>query len=427
MSKNRHAKLQALASHHATPAAEQEAAQAALVRIGRDVKPQSSHLTDAGIRHLLPPTSGYVVHWDSFAGFGCRITSRGVKSFIFIYRVKNSGQQRSITIGRCDNWATTKARDEAKRLRRLVDGGGDPRADDEDERAAPTVAKLADQFETDHLPKKRWNTQDSYRRLLRLYVRPHFGLHAKVADVTYSDIDRLHRKLTAMNKPHTANRCVAVCSKMFSLAIKWQMRTDNPCRGIEKNSEGKRRRYLSPDELQRLTLALAKCDDKKFVGIIMLLLLSGARRGEVLSMRWDAIDLKRGIWTKEASETKQRRDHIVPLSAAALEVLKKIERCGQYVFPSDSKSGHVVDIKKRWPALCKAADITNLHIHDLRHSFASQLVSTGASLPLIGSLLGHSNPSTTLRYSHLFNDVERDAVEKVGKVVTDAGNGHEKI
>jgi integrase len=208
---------------------------------------------------------------------------------------------------------------------------------------------------------------------------------------------------------------------MFSLAIKWKMRTDNPAKGIEHNGETKRKRYLSGEELARLLAALAM-HDRQFADIVRVLVLTGSRRGEVLAMRWANIDLVKGTWTKPGSTTKQRTDHTTFLSAPMLQLLAEIPAHGEYVFPSDGKTGHVVEIKRAWARLCKAAGITGLRLHDLRHSFASQLVSGGASLELIGALLGHASPVTTHRYAHLFDDPQRAAVEKVGAIV-DAARG----
>ena len=142
-----------------------------------------------------------------------------------------------------------------------------------------------------------------------------------------------------------------------------------------------------------------------------------------MAARWADLDLTAGIWTKPGSTTKQKTDHVVPLSAPAKQLLTELRRRtnGPWVFPADSKPGHRVTVQKSWLALCAAAGIKGLRIHDLRHGFASQLVSSGASLPLIGSLLGHSNPQTTARYAHLFDDPQRAAVERVGAVISNAG------
>jgi integrase len=426
MTGTRKARVQAPATLAGTPG-EQAAAKAALARI-ETAAPQSAEtartrLTDAGVRKIPLPASGQSLIWDrDVSGFALRLTVGGSRSWVFNYRVRGSGQQRRVTIGQFGSWSASAAREEAKRLRRLVDGGEDPRGDQEKQREAPTVADLIARFEREYLPRKRPSTIKDYCGMLRRHIGPHFGKYAKVADIAYDDVDALHRKVTSTGSTYVANRCIALCSRMFSLAIKWKMRTDNPCKGIERNPEIKRRRYLSSDELQRLLKALAETPDPQFVNIITLLILTGARRGEVLSMRWSAIVNR--TWTKPSSETKQKHDHTVPLSSAVLQLLASIERRGEYVFPSsDNPSGHIVEIKNGWEGLCKRAGVKGLRIHDLRHSFASQLASSGASLPLIGALLGHSSPTTTARYAHLFDDPQRAAVEKIGDIISN-GNGN---
>jgi integrase len=391
---------------------------------------QKRHLTDAVVRRLPAPKSGKrIVVDDEVTGFGVRITAAGARSYVLRYTTR-AGRERTFTIGDATVWCCTDARAKARDLRRDIEDGGDPLADIEDERAAPTVGDLIERFEQEHLPRKRPSTADDYRRSLRLHIRPALK-NLKVADVTFADIDRLHRKITAQGSPYQANRTIALASKMFSLAIRWRMRTDNPARGIERNYEAKRKRYLSGDEMTRLTKALAKYQDRQAADIVRLLLLTGARRGEVLGMRWADIDLSGGTWTKLGSTTKQRTDHVVPLSAPARALLSDIaERyarehprkpLGEFVFPGAGDTGHVVEIKKSWRHICKAAAITGLRPHDLRHSFASTLASGGASLPLIGALLGHANANTTHRYAHLFDDPQRAAVERVGAIVTNAG------
>jgi len=290
------------------------------------------------------------------------------------------------------------------------------------------MVDLIERFRAEHLPRKRPSTRDDYERTLRLHIGPHFGQHTKVAVVRFEDVDALHRKVTAAGNPYQANRTIALLSKMFSLAQRWRMLDTNPCKGIERNTEYHRRRYLSGDELVRLTQALAKHPDQQVANAVRIMLLTGARRGEVLGMRWDDVKLGTGIWSKLPSSTKQKEHHQVPLSAPALQLLSEIDkrqrRAGKrpkFVFPSNGATGHYVEIKKSWRQITKAAGIEGLRIHDLRHSYASQLVSGGASLPLIGALLGHSNPATTARYAHLFHDPLRAATEKVGAVISAAG------
>ena len=377
-----------------------------------------ARLTDAIVRRLSPPKAGHKIYWDSeVAGFGVRITAASVRSFAIDYRVRGGRRQRQYTIGRFPNWSTAGARDEARRLRRLIDQGGDPLATLEAGRAAPTMADLVSRFLAEHLPRLRPATQQHYRALITAHIRPFFGRHANVAEVGFADIDRLHRQIT---RPYAANRCVAVCHKMFELAIRWNMRADNPVRGVGRNPEIKRKRYLSADELVRLTQALAAYPDRQVANVVRMLLLTGARFGEVAAMRWDAVS--DDIWSKPASTTKQKADHVVPLSAPAQQLLAAIPRKGVYVFPGKGRTGHIAGIERSWRAIRKAAGIDALRVHDLRHSFASQLASSGASLPLIGALLGHATPSSTARYSHLFLDPQRAAVERVGAIVDGASS-----
>ena len=194
----------------------------------------AQHLTDAVVKRLPLPATGSKIHWDAMPGFGARVTAAGARSFVLRYRVRGSQRDRTFTIGGCSDWATTAARAEAKRLRQLIDQGGDPLGDLEAVREAPTVAQLIDRFVKEHLPRLRASSQADYLRMLEGWVRPHFGKHLKVADVTYELVDALHRKITRAGSPYRANRVVAVVSKLFSLSIKWNMRGTNPCKGIEK-------------------------------------------------------------------------------------------------------------------------------------------------------------------------------------------------
>jgi integrase len=386
----------------------------------------AQHLTDAIVRRLPVPDKGNKVSYDAaVAGFGARVTANGARSYILNYRVRGSSRERRYTIGDATHWRCTEARAEAKRLKLVIDQGGDPQGDLQDERAAPTMLDLCQQFEAEHLPRLRPLSRNYYPQVLKSRVLPFFGAKTKVADITYGDIDRFHRAITAEGSPYAANRYLSMLSKMFSLAVRWEMCERNPCKGVERNYEAKRRRYLSGDELARLTAALAEHDDQQAANIVRMLLLTGARRGEVFAMRWADVDLSTGVWTKLGSTVKQETDHIVPLSAPARQLLAEIRAAqrppGEHVFPGRYGRGHRETINKNWVRLCKAAGLANLHIHDLRHSYASHLASAGVSLHTIGALLGHASPATTHRYAHLLDDPLRKATEKVGAVIAAAG------
>ena len=380
----------------------------------------SLKLTDTIVKNLPLPTAGNRVEYDSdVKGFGCRVTAAGARSFVLNYRTK-AGRERRYTIGQFPAWKVAAARAEGAELKKRVDRGEDPLADIAAVRAAPTVADLCRRFEEEHFPRLRPGTQADYKSLIDNHILPVLKNH-KVADVTFSDIDSLHRKITKA-APYRANRAVAVLSKMFALAIHWKYRSDNPTKAIERNQEVKRQRYLAGDELGRLSLVLAEHDDQEAANILRLLLLTGARRGEVLGMRWDQLDLNAGVWTKPGSMTKQKTEHRVPLSAPARLLLVELragaEEDAEYVFPGLGVTGHRVVLKRDWAEICRAAGIAGARIHDLRHTYASVLASAGLSLPVIGALLGHSQPATTARYSHLFDDPLRAATERAAAIVT---------
>ena len=388
-------------------------------------------LTDRIVKSLKPPAAGYAVIWDSEVhGLGVRTTSGGA-SFIFNYRTK-SGRLRRITIGKYPAYSVEVARDVARKHHHDVRAGGDPAAEKKDARTAPDVADLCAKYLNDYAPSKRPSSAASDEMAIRLYIKPDMGSR-KLVEVTFDHVVELHRKI-GQDHPIRANRVVSLLSRMFNLSRRWYqrrlptgesvpMRSDNPVKGIARNAETKRKRYLHGDELARLTAAIAGHRDKQAANIIRLLLLTGCRSGEALGARWDQFNLEDGVWTKPAATTKQKSEHIVPLSAAARQLLNELHvpGAGEFVFPGRAGVGHRVDLKRAWPEICRAAGITGLRVHDLRHSYASMLVSGGQSLPVIGALLGHSSPQTTSRYAHLMDDPLRKATETVGAIIDNAG------
>jgi Arm DNA-binding domain/Phage integrase family len=294
----------------------------------------AQRLTDRVVKGLPRPKAGNRIYYDDLvSGFGCRVTAGGARAFVLNYRRRTDGLERRFTIGSFPDWSVAGAREEAKGLRRAVDGGADPVGDHRAEREAPTVNDLCDRYENEQLPRRRASTQRDYRSMLGVHIRPWLGKR-KVSTLAYSDVDFLHREITRHSGPYRANRVIALLSKLCSLAVQWHWRADNPCKGVERNDEAKRKRYLSGAELERLSAALAQHDDRDAADIFRLLLLSGARRGEVLSARWQDLDLETGVWTKPGATTKQRTEHIVPLSAPARQLLAGRPRGdSEYVFP----------------------------------------------------------------------------------------------
>jgi integrase len=388
----------------------------------------ATRLTDSIVKRLTAPASGNEIAYDAdIKGFGCRVTAAGTRAFVLNYRRKADGRERRITIGSFPDWRTASARDEAKRLKRYIDGGGDPVGDIKKGRAAPAVADLCKRFKDEYLPRKRASTQDTYRQQMRADIEPALG-RAKVAAVTHDDVDALHRRITDHGTPIHANQVIALLSRLFTLAIRWGWRQDNPCKGIERNPEHKRQRYLTGAELVKLTAALAELQDVDAANAVRLLLLTGARRGEALSARWRDFDLDAGVWTKPGATTKQKTTHRVPLSAAACQLLTDMRAQAdpevEWLFPArrSHRAPHRRDVNDAWAALRKTADIPDVRLHDLRHTFASVLASSGLSLPIIGQLLGHTTAQTTHRYAHLFDDPLRAATERASAVITGASS-----
>lgn len=403
-------------------------------------------LTDKGVKALPTGDKMIIVFDDKLPGFGVRVAKSGTKTFLLDYRI--NGRQRRYSIGKYPAWSVAAARVEASKLRQTIDQGGDPMAKRNHTRTEPTVSDLCTRYLSDHArPNKRPSSVELDESYISRYIKPALG-RLKVSSVSFSDIDRLHRHVSE-SAPIQANRVAALLSKMFALSIRWQYRTDNPAKGIQRNQEHKRDRYLSGDELQRICKALADYPFMEKIRLshadalstgnrsawrererpmpgrlqscnaIRLLMLTGARKGELLSAKWENIDLQAGVWTKPGATTKQRTTHRVPLSAPARELLAGMAQTGEYVFPG-SKGGHQQDLKKTWASVCELAGVEDVRIHDLRHTYAAQLVSAGLSLPIIGALLGHTQPNTTARYAHLMDDPLREATERVGAIVSNA-------
>lgn len=386
---------------------------------------QPRQLTDSLVRGLAPPATGNrIAYDDAIKGFGARITAAGAVSFVLNYRI--AGRERRITIGSFPAWSVKAAREQAAELRRRVDMGNDPMAERDDLRTAPHMRDLWAAFEADHLDRRRPSTQTEYRRQANLYILPKLGAR-RVADIRREDVAALHREIAKVH-PYQANRVLALLSVLFNLAIEREMRTDSPAVRIPKAPEEKRERFLNPAEITKLVAALDHHPEKISAAAIKFLLLTGARRGEALMATWAQFDLAAGVWTKPSSNTKQKRSHRVPLSDAAQAVLREMREEGDrlqrygiitpYVFPSvKCPAEPLTEVRRTWASVCGTAGVQGVRLHDLRHSFASALVSGGVGLPTIGAMLGHSQPRTTARYAHLYDTTLRDAAERVGALV----------
>ncbi|MBF0327299.1 MAG: tyrosine-type recombinase/integrase [Alphaproteobacteria bacterium] len=377
-------------------------------------------LTDRTIRAMPLPDSGNRIHYDDdVGGFGLRITAGGARAFVLSYRVL--GRQRRLTLGGWPELTATAAREMALQAKAAIARGGDPLQERQESRRADTMADLFKTYLAEHAANhNRPSTIREYARLIEKALVPRLG-HLKVAAVTARDVHDLHR---AMRKtPTSANRAIALLRKVLNLAVKWGHRQDNPAVGFERYHEEARTVTLTEGESQSLLAALNEWreqhTDTRSVDAIEILMQTGARRGEVLSMRWDQIDWENGVWIKPSAHTKQKKEHRVPLIEPTLAILRRIYENGgalsEWVFPGDVDGQHIKEIKRVWAAVLKRAGLPGVHLHDLRHSYATALVESGVSLELVGRLLGHTQVATTRRYAHPGDAILREVAGRIGQ------------
>ncbi len=381
-------------------------------------------LTKRIVEAAQPNSDRELILWDTeLPGFGLRVWPSGKRVYILKYRTSD-GHQRKATIGQHGPLTTVKARTRALKWLSEAKHGGDPAGSALETRRAPTVGQLAQRYIEEHArAKKRPASIEADERQLRLYVLPALG-RKKVASVTRADVAHLHHSMR--QKPISANRCLALLSKMFNLAEKWDLRPDgtNPARHIERFRENRRERFLSNEELANLGKTLAEAETERIelpsvIAAIRLLLFTGCRRSEILTLRWDSVDFERGCLQLLESKTGSKTIH---LSAPALNVLANLERIDDnpYVIVGAKPTTHLVNLTKPWMRIREQAGLNGVRLHDLRHSFASVAAAGGLSLPLIGALLGHTQPQTTARYAHLAADPLRQANDLVGKRIAAA-------
>lgn len=274
-------------------------------------KRDTPEINEKVIAALPFPEKGSRIHYFSGGklqgqvapgSFGCRVTAGGSKTFILTYR-NERGQPTPLKIGTWPTWTTIRAIKEAQKQRRLIDKGHDPQAAKREKREGDTVSDLCDRYTLDHLPNKRESSQRDDKAMIKQIIKPRLGSR-RVVDVEYTDVDKLHKSMR--DHPYRGNRVLALLSKMFSLAIRWKLRGDNPCKGVDRFQEAGRERYLKDGERARLMVAMQEHAtkgkmEKQTVTALRLAMLTGARIGEVLSATWDQFDLEKATWTKPAA------------------------------------------------------------------------------------------------------------------------------
>ncbi|MCK0206840.1 site-specific integrase [Starkeya koreensis] len=436
----------------------------------------AAKLTKRIVDAAKPKASEYFI-WDagdgSLKGFGLRVWPSGKKTYVAQFRIGGGrgAKSRRVTIAAWGGgWTVEQARAEAERLIREADKGIDEKALQEAAEAAHRAAQeaaeaeqrraaemrlsvLAERFMSEHVALKRKGTTEAfYRIVLDRHILPALG-DKDARHITRQDVARMHARLA--DKATMANRAVAVLGAIYGWAERLEILpegTRNPTTKIEKFREQGRERYLTVEELARLGEAIRiaetvgiewapreganakhapKAEHRRVViapetaAALRLLIFTGARLREILHLEWSAVDVERGLLRLRDSKTGPK---VIVLNAPARAVLVGLPRVGRYVIPGDISTGPDgrtiekprADLKRPWALVCKAAGLSGLRIHDLRHSFASVGAGEGHGLAIVGKLLGHAQARTTQRYAHLDNDPLRKASDAIASRIAAA-------
>jgi integrase len=380
-------------------------------------------ITKRFVESIVPDASKILKHWDTdLKGFGVLVLPSGRCTYCVKYRNANR-MQKHLKIGVHGHINTEEARTLAKQYLGGIAHGEDPVLSKKRYKELPVMKILAQEYLDRHVSRKREKSSQEDKRLIEKHILPIFS-NRQLVGISRREVENLHHDLK--KTPYQANRILALLSKMFSLAIAWEWCTDNPVIGIERYQEEKRDRWLNKEELGRFWAILELYPNHLPAIALKLLVLTGARKNEVLASKWDQFDLTSGVWTKPSHMTKQKKKEHLPLSEQALTALSHLKTLNtnnsEYLFPSHIGNKPLQEIKRFWWKVTKEANLENVRIHDLRHTHASHLVSRGLSLSIVGKLLGHTQASTTQRYAHLADEALRSAAQLFGDQVK--GDNH---
>ncbi len=359
-------------------------------------------------------------------GLKLRVSKNGRR--FFQHRYSFLGRKKCLSVGEFPHVTLQDARKRVSENKSLLARDIDPSEERQQKRSDLTMSDYIDQFYIPHAMshKKTWKT-DGY--MINHRIRPILG-KLRLSTITVRDITNFHSKEKERNTAVTANHYLILIRRMFNLAIQWGLLEKNPAAGLDKfKTPPNRERYLTKEELPRFLNALEEMEDRLSMAAIKLLLFTGCRKGEILSLQWSQVKLDEGrLFLPVTKNGKSRSVVLNNKSKEVLEIL--VDNKGEntrtknsdYLFPSraGARKHFLNDLRKPFLKVCVAAGIDNLRVHDLRHSFASFAVMAGASLYDVQKLLGHSDISMTQRYSHLPEANLQKASDNVSNIIDQA-------
>ena len=363
-------------------------------------------LTASKLATLAAPKAGNRIYSDnSTRGLGLRVTAANSRAWILNYSAH--GKQHRATLGAYPAMGLEQARAAATALRA---DGTDPMAE------MITVARVAAIWIERHaLIHKRPASIANDQVNLNKHILPRLGA-IKLVALRRGDIEALMADMAAI--PIQANRALALLTTLMRYAIAGGFISANPCAGLKRFPENPRFVKVERADLDRLYAVLESHPNRRAANAVKLLVWTGARRGEILGARWAEFDLERGLWTRPAARTKQKRLSTIPLNLPALDLLAtmRAEANGsEHVFPGDKPDQPLRDIKKFWTAVRRGAGLAELHLHDLRHVFAIAAIEAGVPLDALAPLLGHASTSITRTYANWSGGALREASAKAAE------------
>lgn len=370
---------------------------------------------------ISPSPDERVVYRDArMPGLELRVTPAGTKTFSVFKRTKDRHPER-VTLGRFPAVTVEQARKMAGKVFTAIAEGENPAAVKRAHKEELTFGQLFAQYMERHAkPKKKTFMEDQQR--YTQYLEQPLG-SKKLSSIDRIAIRAIHTKITSAGHPTVANRVLAVISTTFGRAIEWDYVTNNPANGVRRNKEESRQRFLLPHEMNAFLNALDQEPNPDIRDFLFVGLFTGARKANVLAMKWADIDFDREIW--RIAETKNGTPQDVALVDVVIKRLsdrKNAPDCDPaFVFAGDGKTGHLATPTKGWDRVLEKAGITDLRIHDLRRTFGSWQAMTGASLPIIGKSLNHKTPQATAVYARMNNDPVKLSAQKAATAMTEAG------